>query len=321
MSWLQDMLDAAGPQAARIEWLWWVALAIATVVYILVLAALAYAVLRRRGDASDASTAGDVRARHEHVLTRSVSIAVGATVVVLLAFLVMDLSTGRALASLGSADTLGITITGRQWWWEIEYEHPDPSKRVRTANELHIPVGRPVLIKTRSADVIHSFWVPNLHGKRDHIPGYTRPLWLQADRAGVYRGECAEFCGHQHANMAMQVIAQPPAEFEQWYAAQLEPAPAPADSMARLGLQVFLDKACVVCHSIRGTPARGETGPDLTHLASRRTLAAGTLPNTRGHLGGWIVNPQSIKPGVKMPPNALSPDELQALLIYLGGLR
>ena len=318
MSWLQNMLDSAGPQAARIEWLWWIALGIATVVYVAVIAALAFAVLRRRGDAS---ATADARARHEHLLTRWVSVAVGATVIVLLAFLVMDLSTGRALASLGTADTLGITITGRQWWWEIEYEHQDPSRRVRTANELHIPVGRPVLIKTKSADVIHSFWVPSLHGKRDHIPGYTRPLWIQADRPGVYRGECAEFCGHQHAKMAMQVIALPPDAFDRWYAAQLEPAPPPADSLAQRGLQVFLDKPCVVCHAIRGTPARGETAPDLTHLASRRTIAAGTLPNTRGHLGGWIVNPQSIKPGVKMPPNALSPDDLEALLAYLGGLR
>ena len=319
MSWLQSMLDPAGPQAARIETLWWIALAIATVVYLVVMVALAFAVLRRRR--ADEHEKDAVRQGHERTLTRWVAGAAGATVVVLFAFLVLDLSTARALASVSTSDTLGITITGRQWWWEIEYEHPDPSRRVRTANELHIPVGRPVLIKTRSADVIHSLWVPNLHGKRDNIPGYTRPLWIQADQPGVYRGECAEFCGHQHAKMAMQVIAHPPAEFEEWYEAQLQPSRPPVDSTARAGLRVFLDKPCAVCHTIRGTPARGRTAPDLTHLASRRSIAAATLPNTRGHLGGWIVDPQRIKPGVKMPPNALSPSELEALLAFLEGLR
>jgi cytochrome c oxidase subunit 2 len=318
VSWLQDMLDPAGPQAARIAGLWWVALGIATVVYALVIAALAHAVLRRR---RGESLTGEERRAHDRTLTTWIAGATGLTVLTLLAYLVMDLGTGRALAAAATGDTLGIIVTGRQWWWEIEYEHPDPSRRVRTANELHIPVGRPVLIKTRSADVIHSFWVPNLHGKRDNIPGYTRPLWIQADRPGIYRGECAEFCGHQHAKMAMQVIAMPQEEFEQWYAGQLQPSQVPSDSIAQAGLQVFLNKPCIVCHSIRGTPARGETAPDLTHLASRRTIAAGTLPNTRGHLGGWVVDPQQIKPGVKMPPSALSPSELEALLTYLRSLR
>ena len=318
MSWLQHMLDPAGPQAARIAGLWWVALGLATVVYVLVIGALAYAVLRRR---RGESLTADERRAHDHTLTTWVAGATGVTVLTLLAYLVMDLGTGRALAATATGDTLGIIVTGRQWWWEIEYEHPDPSRRVRTANELHIPVGRPVLIKTRSADVIHSFWVPNLHGKRDNIPGYTRPLWIQADRPGVYRGECAEFCGHQHAKMGMQVIAMPQDEFAEWYEAQLQPSRAPSDSIARAGLDVFLNKPCIVCHTIRGTAARGETAPDLTHLASRRTIAAGTLPNTRGHLGGWVVDPQQIKPGVKMPPNSFSPSELEALLTYLRSLR
>jgi cytochrome c oxidase subunit 2 len=178
-----------------------------------------------------------------------------------------------------------------------------------------------VVFELRSADVIHSLWPPNLNGKRDLIPGNDNTIWFQADSAGVYWGQCAEFCGHQHAKMRFLVIAEPPDSFARWLARQRDTAMTPTDSVAKRGQEVFLASSCVMCHAIAGTPAGSRIGPDLTHLASRRTIAAGVLPNTRGHLGGWIVNPQAIKPGVRMPPNRLNADDLQALLTYLETLK
>jgi cytochrome c oxidase subunit 2 len=242
-------------------------------------------------------------------------------VLVLFVLLVVDFSTDRALAALSGSQPLKIKVTGHQWWWEIRYDDPTPSQMVTTANELHIPTGQPVLLELASQDVIHSFWVPNLHGKKDLIPGYTTSLRLQADRPGVFRGQCAEFCGHQHAYMAFLVIAEPPEQFSAWLEAQRHPAEQPVNAMQQRGQRVFLSSSCVLCHSIGGSPAGGKAGPDLTHVASRQTLAAGTLPNTPGHLAGWIIDAPRIKPGAKMPPNSLAPEELHALLAYLEGLK
>jgi cytochrome c oxidase subunit II len=178
-----------------------------------------------------------------------------------------------------------------------------------------------VLLRLTSHDVIHSFWVPNLQGKRDLIPGHETSLWLQADHPGVFRGQCAEFCGHQHAHMAFLVIAEPPDQFAAWLEQQRRPAVPPTDAASKRGQEVFLSGACVLCHAIQGTAALADVAPDLTHVAGRRTIAAGTLPNSRGHLAGWIVDPQQIKPGNKMPPNNLGGQDLQALLAYLGSLR
>jgi cytochrome c oxidase subunit II len=178
-----------------------------------------------------------------------------------------------------------------------------------------------VLFLLNARDVIHSFWAPNLAGKKDLIPGYTQSMWFQADTAGIYRGQCAEFCGMEHALMAMFVVAQPRAEYDAWVARQREPAQAPTDSVAARGKEVFMTGSCAMCHSIDGTEAGSHVGPDLTHLASRRTIAAGTLPNTRGALAGWIVDAQGIKPGAKMPPNAIEPRDLDALLTYLQSLK
>jgi cytochrome c oxidase subunit 2 len=177
-------------------------------------------------------------------------------------------------------------------------------------------------VYAKSTDVIHSFWVPNLHGKKDMIPGYTNDTWIQADSAGVYRGQCGEYCGYQHAHMALIVTAEPEAAFERWYANQLAPAAPPSDSSVKRGHDVFVSNSCMMCHAISGEPLAGSNvGPDLTHFASRPTIAAGTLPNTRGHLAGWIVDPQRIKPGAQMPPNSLSPADLNALLDYLRSLK
>ena len=308
---LQSALHPAGPGAASISHLWWLLFWTCTVVYVLVMGALAVAVRRRVGR----------EAPPDRTLLRSVVGAVAVTIVILFGLLFASVVTGRALGSLGSAEGLVVEITGNQWWWDVEYHNPDPSLRVRTANELHLPVGRPVRIELKSNDVIHSFWVPNLHGKMDLIPGRETVLWLQADTPGVYRGQCAEYCGLQHAHMAFSVIAEPQADFERWLTTQRQPAPPPSTPEQQRGLEVVERGPCAMCHAIRGTLAGARTAPDLTHLATRSTIAAGTAPNTRGYLAGWIADPQHLKPGAKMPATGLTGHELQAVLAYLETLK
>lgn len=314
----QSALEPAGPQAEIIARLWWAFLAITGVVWLVTLGFFLYALIRGRRRTAPADDP-----RSAQLQLRGVVIATIATVVVLLGLALTDFFAVRQLGALAvrAPEALTIRVTGHQWWWEITYEDSTASRSLTTANELHIPVGRPVLLRVTSHDVIHSLWIPNLHGKRDLIPGYTSSTWIRADSVGVYRGQCAEFCGHQHAKMALLVIAEPEAEFAAWYSAQLEPARVPADSLARRGQEIFLAAPCVMCHAIRGTPAGGRLGPELTHLASRRTLAAGTLPNRRGQLAGWILDPQHVKPGNRMPSHNLEPAQLQALLHYLESLR
>jgi len=216
---------------------------------------------------------------------------------------------------------LRIRVTAHQWWWEIEYLDAIPQDRVTTANHLAIPVGQPVMLELRSGDVIHSFWVPNLNGKKDLLPGYVTQLALIASRAGRYTGECAEFCGYQHAHMSIDVSALAPAEFESWRNAQRASADEPGDDLQRRGRDVYLSSSCRACHTIQGTMTAGRLGPDLTHLASRPRIAAGALPNDIGHLAAWISDPQAIKPGTKMPATQLSGGDLTALVAYLGNLR
>jgi cytochrome c oxidase subunit 2 len=312
-SYFQSTLQSAGPQAARIEGLWWVFLWILTAVYVVVMAFTVLACLRgRRTTATPPS---------ERRLTRSVAFATGATTVILLVLLVATVSTSRAMAVRDEANALHIKVTGNQWWWKVEYQHPSPDQQFETANEIHVPVGRQVVLLLGSNDVIHSFWVPSLHGKIDLIPTHQNSVRFEVDRPGTYRGQCAEFCGLQHANMRLLVVAEEAAAFESWRQAQLEPGREPTRPGSARGRDVFVSTACAMCHTIRGTQAGGKTAPDLTHLASRTTIAAGTLPNTRGHLAGWIVDPQGPKPGNAMPPNMLSASDLQSLLDYLGELR
>jgi cytochrome c oxidase subunit II len=310
-------LNPASPQVRLIDRLGdWMFVA-ATVVFVLVLVALLWAALRRRDSVAEPVD----NPRPERRLRTAVLLATGATIAILFVFLVYDVSVGRTITTNPGRGALQIRVTGHQWWWEVQYRDSLPKNWVTTANEIHIPVGRPVAFELRSADVIHSFWPPNLSPKRDQIPGNENSLWLQADSAGIYRGECAEFCGHQHAKMAFMVVAESPADFAGWLARQRDTALTPTDPLARQGKTVFLASSCVMCHAISGTPAGSRIGPDLTHLASRRTIAAGTLPNTRGNLAGWILDPQAIKPGVKMPPNQLSSADLEALLAYLETLK
>ncbi|RIK92059.1 MAG: cytochrome c oxidase subunit II, partial [Proteobacteria bacterium] len=253
-------------------------------------------------------------------LVVGVAAALGATLLVLLGFLGSSIATGRALASFGP-DELVVEVTGLQWWWRVTYPSEPASGTVETANEIHVPVGRVVRLDLSAGDVIHSFWVPRLHGKRDLIPGRATQIRLRADAPGVYEGQCAEFCGHQHANMNLVVVAEPPAEFERWLAAQRALAQAPATPDEQRGQQVFATRGCLLCHAIRGTDANGRTGPDLTHLASRRGIAANARPNATGHLAAWILDPQGTKPGARMPAIPMTGDELQPLLAYLRSLR
>ncbi|HEX2189630.1 MAG TPA: cytochrome c oxidase subunit II [Longimicrobiaceae bacterium] len=309
-------VDPAGPQAARIAGLAGFLTVAGSAVFLVVVGFLLYAVWRghRR-----AESAGGPEVERRMALWVGGGLA--ATVAVLAAVLLHNLATGRALAAFAEPDALVVRVTGQQWWWEVEYQDPSPHRRLLTANEIHVPVGRRVRVEVESSDVIHSFWVPNLHGKLDLIPGYSGVTYLRADRPGVYHGRCAEYCGLQHARMDLRVVAEPPERFAAWYEAQLRAAPPPADSLQQKGQQVFLTRKCAMCHTIRGTPAQSRIGPDLTHLASRGTIASGTLPNTRGHLAGWVVDPQRIKPGARMPPNQLASDELHALLDYLQSLK
>lgn len=310
----QSALNPHGPIARSITSHSWMLLLICTAVYIVVMIALFIAIGRRRRETDETPEATGR-------LTRNVSLAVALTVVMLIGIAASSVVAGRGMYSPSGAGAVTVDVVGHQWWWDFQYHDVTPSDVFTSPNELHIPVSVPVVIKAMSTDVIHSFWVPNLMGKRDLIPGIVTNTWIQADEPGVYRGQCAEFCGHQHAHMALNVVAEPIDRFQVWIRHQREPATEPSTDLERRGQQVFLQSPCVTCHAIRGTDAGSHVGPDLTHVASRLTLAAGTLPNARGHLAGWIANSQSIKPGNRMPPNALDPGDFQALLAYVRSLR
>jgi cytochrome c oxidase subunit 2 len=258
----------------------------------------------------------------ESRLRTRVGIAVGLTVLILLGLTIISVLTGKAVsASVAPAGNLTIEVTGTQWWWKIRYMNDDASRILETANEIHVPVGRAIAIRGKANDVIHSFWAPSLQGKRDLIPGRTTLEWFRADRPGEYRGQCAEFCGLQHAHMAFWVIAEPADQFTAWMDRQLQPAVQSSNEDTKRGQAIFTKSACILCHAIRGTDASAQIGPDLTHFGSRKTIAAGTLPNTKGNLAGWIADPQNIKPGTHMATVPIQPAEMQPLIDYLESLQ
>jgi cytochrome c oxidase subunit 2 len=312
MPHIQSIVHPAGVEAARISHLWWWLLGICTVVWFAVAIATLVAISRGRRGASTAT---------ERQASRNVAVAGLISIVALIAILTESALTGRALDTIRTPGALHLVVTANQWWWDVRYSNPDPSLNVTTANEIHIPVGRPVSVSLLSNDVIHSFWIPNLQGKMDLVPGRLNEVWLQADKTGVYRGQCAEYCGVQHAKMALVVVAESPDDFEHWLAANRGPAPAPVTPVQVRGKDVVEKGPCAMCHAITGTLAGGRTAPDLTHIASRSTLAAGWLPNTPGNLAGWIADPQHVKPGARMPPTGLNDEELQAVLAYLETLK
>lgn len=322
MTWgAASALAPAGPQAARLAHVAWEFILVCAVVYVAVIAALIAAIVRGNRDQERDEPALDERSR-----LRLIAAAGALTTLVLVALLVVTVRAGHGLNPMrGAHDTLTVKVIARQWWWEFQYPGAAPDDRVTTANELHIPVGRPVLLELVSRDVIHSFWVPALHGKRDLIPGHDSTTYIEADRPGLYRGQCAEFCGAQHAKMGLVVIAQAPDEFQRWLEQQRKPAAPPGgealSSQARHGQDLFLRGTCPMCHTVSGTPAGAAMGPDLTHVAGRTTLGAGSVGNVRDHLGGWIADAQAIKPGNRMPPTPLAAGDLDDLVSYLETLR
>ena len=307
----QSALNPQGPLAVEIAGLSWFLIVVLSAAWIITMLLLGYALIQAR------------RARRaSDVVSRNVVIAWGIAVplVVLATVLVYSVGVGNAMSVTPFKDAMTVHVTGKQWWWQVRYMKGS-DVIADTANEIHIPVGTPVKIKLNSTDVIHSFWAPNLTGKMDLIPGRTNEIWLRADSAGVWRGQCAEFCGAQHAHMGFEVIAEDSKKFYEWLQWQKQTAVEPVNEMTKQGQQIFMQGPCVMCHSIRGTPAGASAGPDLTHVAGRRTLAAATIPNTRGHLGGWVVNAQGIKPGSNMPRINLEANQLEPLLTYLESLR
>lgn len=301
-------LQPQGPAAARLAELWWVLFTIATIVVVVVILLLLYALFRRRR-AGDTGGIGNGRA--------FVLIGGGLIPAIILIGVIVYTVNVQAAIETPPTPALTVEIIGHQWWWEVYY----PAQKFTTANEIHIPVGQPVLLKLTTADVNHSFWAPELQAKMDLIAGQTNTTWLTANRAGEYRVECAEYCGLQHAHMGLLIIAEAPDKLQAWLDNEQQPAAAITDPRLRQGQQIFLNSACVYCHAIRGTTVSGQIGPDLTHIASRRTLGAALLPNNRGSLSGWIVNAQALKPGNEMPPMYLDAGSLQALVTYLESLK
>jgi cytochrome c oxidase subunit II len=295
-------------------------LAVCGVMYFLVVAFLFLGIVRRRTSEANVVEAG--RHHQSHPLMRTTLIGWAILIGVGLAALaIASFFTDRSMAKAAEGEKLSVTITGHQWWWDIVYNSSDASKTLRTANELHLPVGVPTRIILHSADVIHSFWAPSLGGKQDLIPGRENDITILPKRTGLFRGPCAEFCGLQHAHMSLVVVVESYPDFIKWWDHQLQPAPAPTTPLALAGYKYVTSAQCSSCHNIGGTPASGTIAPDLTHLASRRSIAAGTLPMSTGNLYGWVEDPQSLKPGTQMPTIGLEPDQLHAVVAYLETLK
>jgi cytochrome c oxidase subunit 2 len=316
----RSAMSPAGPAARTLADLGWPLLVGFTVVSAIMWGLIVWVVVRRTGSF----------ASHDPVAARGgmAWVIVGGFVIPGVAFTASFVATLGSLSSFPMAHDPSappdIRVIGHQWWWEVEYLFKDPTLQFSTANEIHIPVGRSIEIELRSADVIHSFWAPRLHGKVDLIPGRVNHIRVQASFPGTYPGSCAEFCGLQHALMRFQVIAESPPEFQRWLERQREPAAPLAvdDPAARRGQAVFMGAACPVCHAIAGTRALATAGPDLTHIGSRSTIAAGWLPKDLATLHAWIVNAPSLKPGARMPTlTQLTGQELHDLVAYLEALR
>jgi len=319
----QSAVDAAGPASGATESLWWFFFWLLLAIFVIVIAFLCGSLGRRhRGiNQEPLERTHTPSPATESRLSSIVGGATAVTVIILLALLVISVGVGKTTYGPGVKSPMTVEVTGNQWWWYVRYMNDVSSDIVVTANEIHIPVGQPVMIRETSHDVIHSFWVPNLQGKRDLIPSRVTAEWIQADRPGRFRGQCAEFCGLQHAHMAFWVVAEPQAQFKQWMDSQLQPAVPPSNPVTTHGQEVFMSHACVFCHNISGTPASGQVGPDLTHFGSRISIAAGTLPNTPGNLAGWVTDPQTVKPGNHMATVPIKSEDLQPLVEYLESLR
>lgn len=308
----QSLLAPHSGAAERINTLSWVLYGVASFAFALVVIILLLGLFRRRPVAGP---------RRELISGTKVVVLGGIIfpICALTAVFVLTVTTIDTTINPPSPPKLTVHIIAQQWWWQVEY----PNQHITTANEIHIPVGQPVKIVLTSKDVIHSFWVPQLQAKTDVVPGLTNTTWIEANKPGTYDGQCAEYCGTQHANMAFQVVAEPPAQFDQWATVEAGPALKPTAALAQKGAALFPDSPCAGCHTIRGTAAHGTFGPDLTHVGSRRTLAARTIPNTPDEMAKWISNAQKIKPGTTMPNMRQSPQDpfVKAVVAYLQSLR
>ncbi len=308
-----NYLEGHGSRAAPVTPLTWGVTLISFAVILVICALLAGGLLRHRSHAEEARHLVSPSARDEGLIYWGV----GLSAIVLFAVTVWTMLSLSALSKTPENELpIALDVIGHQWWWELRYHDGDPAHDFTTANEIHIPVGQAVRVSLSSADVIHSFWIPQLSGKTDLIPGQKNTTWLQADRAGVYRGQCGEFCGKQHAHMALFVHAAPAQEFNAWRDKQLQAAALVTGLEAKQDEQAFEQK-CGACHAVRGTLADGVYGPDLSHLAARKTLAAGVLPNTAENLDAWIGDPQKFKPGCLMPMLDMTPDQHSRILRFL----
>jgi cytochrome c oxidase subunit II len=317
--WPLSYLTSAGLRAQKTVPLTWYMLLVSIAVC-LVIGALLWAAVRRARSEDRSLAMRDIPVERGAPGVQWISIGLLVSAFPLAVAFVWTLLTLAAIAGPPARPGLVLDVTGRQWWWQVQYTASNPVNVFDTANEIHIPVGVPVLVRLHGADVIHSFWVPQLSGKTDAIPGQTNISWLQADRPGRYLGQCTEFCGYQHAHMQFEVVAESPQDFDRWINAQRQAAAPPTTPAATRGL-ALVEYRCGLCHRVRGTDAGAISAPDLTHLMSRRTLAAGTLLNNSGNLEGWIQNPQNLKPGSLMPNQFLSAQQLSDALAYLGTLQ
>jgi cytochrome c oxidase subunit 2 len=299
-------LDPAGSQADRLSTLWWVLLAMASVVFLVVGGFIVYAaVTRRRGNPGG-------WADHRFIVVGGVAIPF----VILSVVAALTVVDSRALATAGTGAPVHIAVTGHRWWWEVRYRDTG----FVTANEMRVPVDRPIELTIRSDDVIHSFWVPQLAGKADSVPGQPNHMVFDVNRPGTYFGNCAEFCGIQHTNMAVVVVALSQRDFARWQSAHRR-APRPTGPTARQGQAVLEEQACAGCHTVVGTTANGTVGPALTDLGERHTIGAGALLNAPGHLAEWLRDTQHVKPGALMPTLDLTDTQIRQLVAYLEDLK
>jgi cytochrome c oxidase subunit 2 len=309
----QNVLDPHSHPERRIATLWWVMFAAAAIGFSVVVLFLFLGWVRRNRDRLPFG--GGENAAVGMVVALGIAVPI---VLLVSLFVYSDLFVLKSVAAPRPGSTrLTVQVIGRQWFWEVRY----PGTKAVTANEIHIPVGTRVNLVGKTDDVIHSFWVPELNRKVDLIPGATTRILLEADQPGIYRGQCAEYCGLQHAHMAMYVIAQTPAQFRTWLAHEAKPAQ-PQQGAPSPGFLAFnAEDACSGCHRVRGTNAHGDVGPDLTHVASRLTLAAGTIPNRPADLLEWIRDPQHVKPGARMPNLDLSDEQFRQIAAYVERLK
>lgn len=320
-SGMQAALDPAGDQAASIGGLWTLMLWVCGMMYALVLLFLGHSLWRARHVLAPQPLIHGSASRAEKPLRIAVGGWFALIVIGLITLSLASFFIDRHLSQVQLDNAVKIKITAAQWWWKVEYDDPTPARRLITANELKLPAGRPALLELHAEDVIHSLWIPNLGGKQDLIPGRVNTLILTPRREGDYRGQCAEFCGLQHAKMGLDATVMSEALFSQWRDQQSVPAPAPTTPEQIRGHELFMSGPCASCHRIIGTRAAGQTGPDLTHLASRRSIAAGARPYSIATLRGWLRDPHSVKPGNHMPQVQLSETDLDALTSYLDSLK